>query len=426
MKSAYIFLFFFLLINSIIEKNIEAQSGWTLLNSGSTDNLKAVCLLDYESVFVTGDGARVLRSDDSGTNWLDISPAFSSVNLNGIVFFDSLTGIVVGDAGNIYRTINGGADWSTVASGVPDNLLSVSFVDSFGICGALSQTIIYSMNSGISWTTAQSGFFGGGFWGAYMLSPDIGYVIGENSIFQPLLGTTADGGVNWTFSSFYLNNNEGRAYDVIFTDNQIGYAACAVWDGRGAIAKTTDSGTSWSTMFFNTPLYGINFPISNASLVGYAVGISGTILKTTDAGTNWQPQVSGTSEVLNDVFFMDLDYGFAVGNGGIILKTETGGEPPIQITHNKNRNLSGFELIGNYPNPFNSGTIIRFNLFDGSKVNLKIFNILGEEIATLVSDRLSAGSYSYEWDANSMASGVYLYRLQAGNYVETRKMVLMR
>lgn len=110
MKSAYIFLFFFLLINSIIEKNIEAQSGWTLLNSGSTYNLKAVCLLDYESVFVTGDGATVLRSDDGGTNWLDISPAFSSVNLNGIVFFDSLTGIVVGDAGNIYRTINGGAE----------------------------------------------------------------------------------------------------------------------------------------------------------------------------------------------------------------------------------------------------------------------------------------------------------------------------
>jgi hypothetical protein len=59
-------------------------------------------------------------------------------------------------------------------------------------------------------------------------------------------------------------------------------------------------------------------------------------------------------------------------------------------------------------------------------VTLKVYNILGEEITTLVSDRISAGSYSYEWDASELASGVYLYRLQAGDNVETRKMVLMR
>jgi len=59
-------------------------------------------------------------------------------------------------------------------------------------------------------------------------------------------------------------------------------------------------------------------------------------------------------------------------------------------------------------------------------VSLKVFNILGEEVATLVSDRLSAGSYSYEWDASNLASGVYLYRLEAENFVETKKMILMK
>ena len=57
---------------------------------------------------------------------------------------------------------------------------------------------------------------------------------------------------------------------------------------------------------------------------------------------------------------------------------------------------------------------------------LKIFNILGEEVTTLVFDRLTAGSYAYEWDAANLASGVYLYRLQSGDYVETRKMMLMK
>jgi GMP synthase-like glutamine amidotransferase len=83
-------------------------------------------------------------------------------------------------------------------------------------------------------------------------------------------------------------------------------------------------------------------------------------------------------------------------------------------------------LSQNYPNPFNPSTTIEFNLPKTSKITLKIFNILGEEVTTLVSDRLSTGSYSYEWDASNLASGLYLYRLQAGDYVETRKMILMR
>ncbi len=85
-----------------------------------------------------------------------------------------------------------------------------------------------------------------------------------------------------------------------------------------------------------------------------------------------------------------------------------------------------YKLKQNYPNPFNPTTTIEFDLPKTNEVTLKIFNVLGEEVATLVSDRLSAGSYSYEWDAGGLANGVYMYRLQAGNYIETRKMVLMK
>jgi hypothetical protein len=85
-----------------------------------------------------------------------------------------------------------------------------------------------------------------------------------------------------------------------------------------------------------------------------------------------------------------------------------------------------YRLSQNYPNPFNPSTTIEFDLPKTSEVSLKVFNILGEEVVTLISDRLSAGTYSYEWDASNLASGVYLYRLKAGNYVETRKMVFMR
>ena len=85
-----------------------------------------------------------------------------------------------------------------------------------------------------------------------------------------------------------------------------------------------------------------------------------------------------------------------------------------------------FQLRQNYPNPFNPSTTIEFDLPKSCEVTLIIYNLLGEEVITLLSASLLSGSHSIEWDASDLASGVYLYRLQAGNYVETRKMVLMR
>lgn len=102
-------------------------------------------------------------------------------------------------------------------------------------------------------------------------------------------------------------------------------------------------------------------------------------------------------------------------------------ESPYISAIKENKKLPNkFVLRQNYPNPFNPSTTIEFAVPKTSNVTLNIFNILGEELATLVSDRLSVGSYSFEWDAGNLASGVYMYRLQAGDYIETRKMVVMR
>ena len=88
--------------------------------------------------------------------------------------------------------------------------------------------------------------------------------------------------------------------------------------------------------------------------------------------------------------------------------------------------LAGFELGQNYPNPFNPTTTIEFALPFSRFVTLKIYNILGEEVATLISEKLVAGKYKYQWDASRITSGVYLYRIQAGDYIEVKKMVILR
>ncbi len=85
-----------------------------------------------------------------------------------------------------------------------------------------------------------------------------------------------------------------------------------------------------------------------------------------------------------------------------------------------------FGLAQNFPNPFNPSTTIEFSLPRSGYVTLVVYNTLGEEIATLVSETLSAGRYSTEWNAAGFSSGIYFYRLQAGEFVETRKLLLLR
>jgi M6 family metalloprotease-like protein len=85
-----------------------------------------------------------------------------------------------------------------------------------------------------------------------------------------------------------------------------------------------------------------------------------------------------------------------------------------------------FTLAQNYPNPFNPSTTIRYELPHASPVSLKVFNSLGQEVATLVNEAKPAGVFSVQFDAGSLASGLYFYRLQAGNFVETRKMLVVK
>jgi hypothetical protein len=85
-----------------------------------------------------------------------------------------------------------------------------------------------------------------------------------------------------------------------------------------------------------------------------------------------------------------------------------------------------YELFQNYPNPFNPITTIKYSVPELSKVKLTLFNLLGEEVATLVNEEKLAGNYSVEFNAASLPSGVYFYRLQAGSFVETKKMILMK
>jgi hypothetical protein len=119
--------------------------------------------------------------------------------------------------------------------------------------------------------------------------------------------------------------------------------------------------------------------------------------------------------------------GWTVGDNGTILKTTMGGN----ITEILNFNLntpSNFVLNQNYPNPFNPVTNLGFGISELGFVTLKVYDVLGKEVAVLVNERLAPGSYNYQFstDNNQLSSGVYFYRLETGDFVETKRMILLK
>src|SRR5256886_3139786 len=213
--------------------NLSVFGQWSPVDSGTTSNLNGAILLDSGTGFVVGDTGTILKSSDAGATWAPLASG-TSTTLHGIYFLDPNDGIAVGDSGTILRTTDGGAAWQNVASGVVDGLRSVSFSGINGICGGDSQTILYSTDAGASWQISQSGFFGGGFPGAHMLSATMGFVAGQNSIFQPLVGASTDGGASWAFQAFYFDKNEGGCTDVFFFDQNTGVVSGFVFDVRCA------------------------------------------------------------------------------------------------------------------------------------------------------------------------------------------------
>ncbi len=153
----------------------------------------------------------------------------------------------------------------------------------------------------------------------------------------------------------------------------------------------------------------------------------GIIQHTTDGGASWTTQ--GTPLVdpqgynaIFSIYFVDAQNGWLTADYGKICHyTETTG-----VENNNNNLPNDFSLMQNYPNPFNPSTKISYQLPVGSNVTLKVYDMLGNEVETLVNEEKTIGSYEVNFDASKLSSGVYFYRLTAGSFIETKKLILIK
>jgi len=243
-----------------------------------------------------------------------------------------------------------------------------------------------------------------------------------------VLFKTTDGGQNWVLQDTL---DTGPPFwqpfrDIQFVGADSGWAVGGI-SGYSFVARTTDGGTSW-TYFDATPLQGgslreVTF-LNNQN--GWAVGYSANgPLRTSDGGVTWEIQILSPPffSGFESMSIVDANLGWAVEAVGRVYKTTNGG---VVWVSNDQPLPARFELKQNFPNPFNPRTTISYEMPGDAHVTLKIFNLLGEEIATIVDDERSAGFHTTIWDASNHPSGVYIVRLKAAAETKAIKLLLLK
>jgi len=408
---------------TLISSTIYPQ--WNIQYSQSGDKLSCVHFFDYNNGWAVGGrlfvGALILKTTDGGINWNDNLTIPGTVNwFESVYFTEENTGWVVGGGGVMMHTTNAGNTWDTVTVPTDSYLHQIQFIDSdYGwVVGTEDNLtggiILRTTDGGTNWERIDISA-GNLFFSVCFLNQDLGWGVGSE------IQKTTDGGLNWV-----TINDSTRGGSSYFADELNGWAVGASDLGPyGFIHKTTDGGYNWSSISgVDIPgLMDVYFFDKN---IGWAVGnhSSSAIIKTTNGGNDWFHQESGQVNSLLSVFIIDSVTGWAAGSGSI-LKTTNGGVTFIE-EEEIDEIPTKYSLSNNFPNPFNPSTKIKYSVPQSSNVVIKVFDILGSEIETLVNEEKPTGTYEITCYAENLPSGIYFYRLQAGSFVETKKMVLMK
>ncbi len=256
---------------------------------------------------------------------------------------------------------------------------------------------------------------------------------GESLMMNAVLHSSSDYGITWTaanMNGYFSGDNALHA--LAFNGND--------WFGvgEGVICKTTDGGDNWAQLIntwsypaqWQLYIFGIEFSPADKNRI-YATGDGrGTydvpLLYSTDYGQSWDtlsypspymPQIHALAvknTANGDRLFLGGSGVFSYENIFTGVRDPDVGRP------------GRYSLSNNYPNPFNPSTSISFSIPVRSHIHLRVYNVLGQLITTLADADKSPGTYSVSWNAGDLPGGIYFYRLEAGRYGETRKMVLIK
>ncbi len=381
------------------------------------------------TVFLSGSDSHgkkfVYRSSDNGATWTNIADKFPDlpIAIHGHGSYVFAIGL-----GFFYYSTDDGVTWSSKStSGVPNNVAFIDLIsDGSTLYGLSNRSIVVkSTDNGSTWTQININYTQ-----ANVLGIDFA-ASGNKMVFCALnLGSfiSTDGGTNWILKNPVFIIGSVLSFNNEFYGSTLGMYKLVADTGWAPIHNGFPSGIGISGGTKSTVSVGSKlFTYYNDVIVGAKVFTS------EDNGNNWSEVgnnlPSASSYSLNKILAVTPQYLycyifsiFSPGNNGVYRY-------PLQATSLENADNSvpsSFNLSQNYPNPFNPSTTIKFSVPKSSFVTLKVYDVLGKEVAQLVNENLNAGTYNYNFDAAKLTSGVYFYRIQSDNFTETKKMILTK
>ncbi|NWF50916.1 MAG: T9SS type A sorting domain-containing protein [Ignavibacteriaceae bacterium] len=233
-------------------------------------------------------------------------------------------------------------------------------------------------------------------------------------LFDEIILKSTNNGDNWTDVSAGVSG-----YKFSIAEHPNGYIYAGTNQG---VYRSTNAGSSWTpeTSGLNDGALSIAIHPDGSIFAGGYVSAH----RSDDLGLNWNPFTEGAQNCeFSDLAFGKSDVLFAaIENLGVYRTTS----PITSVEDNRSTSLSDYSLQQNYPNPFNPSTSIQYSIGSSQFVTLKVFDVLGKEVATLVNEEKPAGSHQVTFDARELASGIYLYRLSANSFTETKKLILIK
>jgi len=388
---------YFVIVLLIFSSSIEAQ--WVKCNGFSNEDVRSLITFGNNIYGGTIDKG-VFISSDNGNSWTRTSlnnlTVWAFVSIGNTLYAGT-------DGSGVFISTNNGISWTqTSLNNKP--VLSLTAIGENIFAGTVNSGVYISTNSGTSWT--QTSINNKTILAITTLGNNLYAGIAHEGI-----DISTNMGINWVKTSF-----PGDAWSFTKIDNNLFAGGF-----YGGVFLSTNGGTSWLQITLDgTTVYSMAASGNNVFAGTYQSGI----FLSQNTGVDWYEINQGLPVGITVKAIQVKDgFVFAGTEQGVwrrLMSEITG------VDNISSEVLSKYSLHQNYPNPFNPVTSIQYAIGSRQFVQLKVYDVLGNEIATMVNEEKSAGTYELNWDASNLPSGIYFYKLQAGEYAETKKMILLK
>ena len=403
---------------------LYAENYFTLIAQvGSTPS--SFVFASNDVMFTGTLGSGVYKSEDYGNTWVQINNGLTDLYVYSLAM-NSNGGIFTGtENGYVFYTSNNGLSWSRTNLNAGSKVKALAIAPSGSIFAGLENDGIYrSQNNGSSWERVKEQI------DIYSIAVNnnglifAGAGVPDEGVFR-----STDGGNTWVKVLSTEHNVNSLAFNYAGTLFAVtGNLETADKPLGDVLARSKDAGNTWDFFYnFGSSSYGL---VIN-SLGHLFLGRYRFVWVSTDKGESWVLQSSGLElehGILISYGINSQGFLYAGQEGGYIYRTTLN---TIGVKKLSELLPSSFKLYQNYPNPFNPASTIKFDIPSAGAryivpIQIVIYDVLGKQIARLLNEKLSPGSYSVTWDAVNYPSGVYFYKLISDGYVVTKKMILVK